>query len=405
MIPFNIHADTLTDANIIGFNFEVGGSTLLNTRDITIQSGTLTQYNRQINYNCNVLFDDDYIGYVTLQLKYYWYESATNNTVYNSSSTAVKTIYLDGSSASFSFGLTSWYNADPLVTQSGLTISPVLTITSSNVVSKKSVYERTRQWNIDMESFGAVSYLLLEGYEPVEFVEYNYIKYPVFKINNGETILQFVSNPNNSYNQCIYSFIVSRGFSTSSLRNSLVLDDGEMTGNHTYQYFYADGKAWTGVNVDFGNFTKSSAPNKIVWQGRDDLYFIPIYFGYTSGQYLDVSTEFALKYQLSNRLIYDIEKISNGTSESSSSASSLENSNDQMADDMNDLATIESGYNQQFNNSLNDIDFTNPIQNNAGILPAANFVITAFNGLVNNPLSILIIIICILTIGKKVIGK
>lgn len=98
--------------------------------------------------------------------------------------------------------------------------------------------------------------------------------------------------------------------------------------------------------------------------------------------------------------------LSDGTEESQSSSSDLSNRNDQMSSDMNDLATIENGYNQNFNDQLQNIDFTNPLSVNSGILPAANFVISVFNGLIlNNPFSTLIIIVCILLIGKKVIGK
>lgn len=98
--------------------------------------------------------------------------------------------------------------------------------------------------------------------------------------------------------------------------------------------------------------------------------------------------------------------LNDGTDDSQQSSSDLSDRNDQMASDMNDLATIENGYNQNFNDQLQNIDFTNPLSVNSGILPAANFVISVFNGLIlNNPFSTLIIIVCILLIGKKVIGK
>lgn len=98
--------------------------------------------------------------------------------------------------------------------------------------------------------------------------------------------------------------------------------------------------------------------------------------------------------------------IANGTSESSESSNQLNNSSDDMNDSMNDLVSIEDGYNDQFNNSLNNIDFSNPLSGNNKLLTSANFVITVFNGLIsNNFLSTLIVIICILLIGKKVIGK
>lgn len=97
--------------------------------------------------------------------------------------------------------------------------------------------------------------------------------------------------------------------------------------------------------------------------------------------------------------------IANGTDETVESSNQLNNSSDDMNDSMNDLVSIEDGYNDQFNNSLNQIDFTSPTNNN-NLLASANFVITIFNGLIsNNFLSILIVIVCILLIGKKVIGK
>lgn len=118
-----------------------------------------------------------------------------------------------------------------------------------------------------------------------------------------------------------------------------------------------------------------------------------------------ISTDFALQFGLSNQLLNDLHIIANGSTGSNSAANSLDNSSSNMNTQMNNLVGIEDGYNQQFNNSLNQIDFTSPT-GNQNLLSSANFVITVFNGLIqNNFLSTLIIIICILIIGKKVIGK
>ena len=166
---------------------------------------------------------------------------------------------------------------------------------------------------------------------------------------------------------------------------------------------YVNGVQWNLVKASYQ--ISRGANYDLYYRGSSVLKAIPIYAN-DDESFKYMTTDFALQFGFTNPVLDDLNLIAQGSQQSNSAASGLESSNSTMASDMNSMATIENGYSQDFNSQLQNIDFTNPIQQNQGILPAANFVISIFNGLIsNNPFTVLIIIVCILLIGKKVIGK
>lgn len=226
-------------------------------------------------------------------------------------------------------------------------------------------------------------------------------KFPIYKMNGRS--FRLYGNAGHQYKM----IVLAKSSTVSSFNNSFSIspNSGMSLISALYSgntYFFRQSYLYL---MTFTFNCTSSNNYYFDYIGSDTSYYIvPIYYGDVNNK--NISTDFALRFGLSNTLLDDLHIIANGTSQSNSAASDLESGNDQMADDMNDLATIENGYNQQLNNQLQQIDFSSPLQSNAGILPAANFVITIFNGLINNnPFSVLIIIVCILLIGKKVIGK
>ena len=136
--------------------------------------------------------------------------------------------------------------------------------------------------------------------------------------------------------------------------------------------------------------------------GNYNALYIPVYFN--TQEYEAISTDFALRFDLTNRLLNDLDQIA-GNQSSDAAADNLDDNAADMQDAFDDMFSVENGYNNQLNNELQNIDFSNPIQNNTSMLSSGNFVISIFNGLIaNNPITILIVIMAILMVARRLFG-
>lgn len=291
------------------------------------------------------------------------------------------------------------------------TLDEIRDILSELIVSNGylETLSKIRQWNIPFESFGFVHYLMSNNYPIFDYSTYNYYYFPIFKLQQNDLLMSVYIRNGRTFRFILgvnaYWTSESNIRSALNVPNTLTIENISTIDTVYSKTISGYGSYLNIVRFDLSNTSGSGVDYKAYVNNAQyqNTLIVPIYANFIN---YNVSTDFALRFGLSNRLLDDIHLIASGTNQSNQAASDLESGNSQMADDMNDLATIESGYNQQFNNQLQQIDFTSPLQNNAGILPAANFVITIFNGLINNnPFSVLIIVVCILLIGKKVIGK
>lgn len=96
------------------------------------------------------------------------------------------------------------------------------------------------------------------------------------------------------------------------------------------------------------------------------------------------------------------ELIKDGTEESQDSVDLLDDVTGDLSDDFSQLSTIESGYNTDFNNQIQAINFSDQLSSQQGFLTSSNFVINVFNNLIlNNPLTILIIIVSIFYVFRR----
>ena len=438
MIPFNIHADTTTNtAPFLGFNVQITGygenmssiqipkinfSYAGNTVPSGYISGKLNCTSPSTPTSsapCDIFsLTNNNGGYSDLQglkvvfpLQSYLLD-ANGNAIINHQSY----FFVD-----YEFILDDNYKGYAIITSSD-NVAHTIYVNGNNfhyetftqdpanpLTFTISAYELNRvtdpmYWNIPFESLNYINNVMSLGLEHVDyFEEKNNIQLPVFKVKGGQYISRSVYCPKDTY-------LYMRFYMSTDNNGNVPQGSFNMGGN----FSVISWRYTTESNFKYGPYMgyvtiTAYANSNTYWslqlkEGQTDRFFIPIFCN-NSLYAKNVSTDFALQFGLRNELLDNLDLLANGNNASNQSASDLQQSTDSMQDQMDDMVDIESGYNQQFNNSLNDIDFTNPIQNNAGILPAANFVITVFNGLVNNPLSILIIIICILTIGKKVIGK
>lgn len=180
-----------------------------------------------------------------------------------------------------------------------------------------------------------------------------------------------------------------------SLGNNLVLLNVQVIDR-----FHYEGHTTSVLNVTLRGL--SNGGNTPRYISTDDALYMPIYFNLQAFE--NVSTDFALQFGLNNRLLNALDNIS-GTVQSDQAANDLDNSADDMQYNFDHMFTIEDQYNQDLNNQIDNIDFTNPLSGNQSLLSSGNFVIQVFNGLIsNNPISLLIIIACILFVARRLFG-
>lgn len=431
MMPFNVYADSLTSANINGVNIILDEVTYIDDFTSSFSGGTLKTERNYFNYIAEIQLDDSYLGYLNITISYSY--SAYNSTglvQYNSSQS--RKVFVNGDSTSFSFGFVANSSVDPVnrnsvsytlgtsdVTSYGMlsSLEQIIDILvdcedllTDNITELEKIVSNTslantyldsisqiKSWNVPLESLPfTYSILTYEANKIVESINHYYSEYPIISLVTRNYLYAVYST--NSTGQ--YYLI----FGTDSLSNTIP---------RFQQYFEITNANIISITPIYNSYFRYDfyvvkferiSSGYCYFRNIANVNFIPVYMASVDNK--NISTDFALRWGLSNSFLDNIQIIANGTNESNSAVSGLDSSNSTMASNMNDLATIESGYNQSFNDQIQRIDFSNPIQNNAGLLPAANFVISIFNGLINNnPLSVLIIICCVLLIGKKVIGK
>ena len=286
------------------------------------------------------------------------------------------------------------------------TITEIQNVISQLVVSNGylDTLTKLRQWNIPVESYSFVNYLFSKNYELNYISQYNSYQFPVFHVPANSSIYRY-SMANGFYITVVFGCDLNI-YNINEFNRYFSIPNGELRSYNRIQQCPIGTNRWGYIyNVEF-ELTSSNTNADFIC--NSDVNVVPIYFNYDDRyeQYQFISTDFALQFGLSNRLLNNLNIIANGTTQSNQQSQDLSSGTDSMQDQMDDLVDVEDSYNQQFNNSVNSIDFSNPLQQNQGLLGASNFVITVFNGLIsNNPFSILIIIVCILLIGKKVIGK
>lgn len=94
--------------------------------------------------------------------------------------------------------------------------------------------------------------------------------------------------------------------------------------------------------------------------------------------------------------------INTGNNSSTSSVNNVDSANQSLSQDFSQLSTIESGYNTDFNNQIQAINFNDQLSGQQGFLTSSSFVISVFNNLIlNNPLTILIIIVSIFYVFRR----
>lgn len=273
--------------------------------------------------------------------------------------------------------------------------------------------------NFPVESLPAVmrylnEFQIAQGvYELIDYQVIDRYQYPMFRVANDSQNFEVMSGLCYAGQKMYFVFITQLNANTTNFLNYFSVNSGfqidQVDRFYTYAYQNPDNSSSLQI-VTYScykvtcSYTGTGAGGTCrLTTNLAPFFIIPIYNGNSdSGR----SLEFSLRWKLPNDLLENIETIANGTAASNDTSDDLNSGTTSMQTQMNNLIDQEDSYNQQMNNSINQIDFTNPVNQNADMLSSANFVISIFNALIsNNPFSILIIIVCILLIGKKVIGK
>lgn len=310
-----------------------------------------------------------------------------------------------------SFGATSTKVA--FVNGSSFKVSSTTLVSSFTVTSYDLMRSDFDTWVYPIESFNVCSYML--NNLPNRYYGLNAqsdYMFPIFRIQSGDKLFSTNVSNNDNWIQTYIFFITASNTSGTNSINSVAnfnanftLSRGECLSYKTINRYQFGGELGYLCQVTIGNYASSGVLDITYTGSLSERYYMPVY---CNSQVFNknVSTDFALIFDMSNRLLDYLETIADSTPESEQAVDSLDDNNDQFASDSQDLMNIEDSYNDDFNDQLNNIDFTNPMTNNPNFLSSASFMINIFNALIlNNPLSIFIVIICIVLIAKKVMGK
>ena len=446
-----INAESI-DSHIRGrnYSFEMIQTELINSNNIYANSGV---------YHVTFELDDNYIGYIlpnyTLQYKNYFYGSSSPSWG-NSSTSFNRRVFINGSSFSFDVPIT-WYSngafsvnggSDPYVYDSYTVSSSDVTKTSDidsidqiiniltdlynsqdqvegllnnqltqlqQVVSNTTLantyletISKLRQWNIPYESLSFVYYLLYR-YEPVNLNNSYFSNYPEFKLSNNQNIYSLFLHGNENVWSNSMDMVIATDINISS-SSLLIQNFGIDTSkfqvfNYKYLNFFNNGIFVVRFSVK--NISGSNETLTIKNMENRNRTVIPIYAGYTTYSEF-ISTDFALNYGLSNRLLNDLDIIANGTNQSNSSASSSESTNNSLVQSQNQLFNQENNFNQNMNDSLNQIDtnFSFDSKFGSSFLRSSEWVKTQFDHMTGStPFGSIMGFSLLLGVGLLLIGK
>lgn len=435
LFPFSISADTLTSSNINGISVTLQDVSFIENVQYTIDGGTLTVQRNFYTYMAEVQLDNYYLGNVKIEY-HYNYTSRTSSGYTNYQQTKVANIYINGNKGYFTFSFIANSSIDPLnsssyyyINESNVTlfsdldsVDQIINILNDlyndtdtisglssdqltelqNIVANTSLANtylltitQLRQWHIPIESFVFNYFLFNSGYTISDIITYNYWDYPIFNVPANSYIDYRWINPDQDYyfilgvNKAISSTLdLNLNFTVSS--GNMIFDEIiSTTLNFNFVKFHV-------VNIDNGYFAITPNTNiKLigVLSMRSDYY-----------NRKNFSTDYALVWNLSNKLLDNIQLIANGSSSSNSSSSSLDSTTSNFSSNANDLVTIEDSFNSSLNSNLQNI---NPVFNlGSSFLVSANWVSTQFNNIVNNtPFASLITFGLTLGLALLLVGK
>lgn len=420
-----LYADTIPTSEILGVDKE-----LKNVVTVANTSGTTYTY----IYELTIKFKSSYVGKVKGTLSYSYSGASGSQTL-----TTNVNNFINGNeirvTVSCNTGANSYQQQGPLYSQSFLIdntetnvikyedidsleqiINLLTDIYNSNdqvegllnnqltqlqqIVSNTSLADtyllelmKIKQWNVPIESLNIVLWSIGHHIQNENApYKYNLLEYPMFFLRNGD----YIVNNNAVWNRCCWVFVsniwLTKDIFSNYFETNYTIESFERINSGDYKTY----KVYFNGSSVFSLKFISSITNFV---------YIPIYFGYEP---TNVSLDFALNYGFSNRLLDSIDKIANGTIQSNSSSSSLDSGTNQMTSDSDSMFEYEDSFNNNLNDSLDDIN----VQVDAGslfgskFLSSANWVKVQFDNLTNNtPFGSVLGFTLLLGLALLIVGK
>lgn len=322
--------------------------------------------------------DQDVIGSVTLRLSLYLTDAT--------STTSDVTFYFNGSVG---------YGNSQVSTVSS--IRGFRNIRSQSLI--KYVDDVFASYNFPVESFPMNYYCLSQGFTMGDMYSYGTYTYPMYLSNTSGYISAFQADAGAELFVIIWSdraINVSNHSSYIEYNTAYTLVSADMLA-------YAPGNRV--VKLIFRNNSDSLQRLNLKWKVTD-RYWFPIYQWYVQDSY-NVSTDFALMYELDNEFLITLRSLKPNES-SDQSSSDLRDQQSSFTDSATELFSFESDFNSNLNESLDNIDVDFNIGNTFGskFLASASWVKSQFDTLTDNtPFGSVLSFSLLLGLALLLIGK
>lgn len=333
----------------------------------TTQTGTSTN---EI-YQVDLILDNDYIGYVNITQS-----NRSNN------------YYVNGNKISF--------------TVTNPTNLTQLTVNNYSLQLKEDSDLEFLMWQYPIESYNFVSYWLGLGKLPIELFQDSYYTYPVFELNTNDQIWR--SSMSSGQSQIVI-FGIDKYITASNFDSFFTIPSGFSVEYENIGLIPLTPTTFGRiVKYTFTNNNSSSASVILTYKGSDTR-IIPIYSRNSREKF--ISTDFALQFGLSNKLLENLDIIANGTTGSSQTASSVTSESQSLTDVSDDIHDMESTFNNDLNNNLQAIDTTiTPGTFGSSFLASSSWVKTQFDQLTSNtPFGSVLSFSLILGLGLLIVGR
>lgn len=346
--------------------------------------------------------DSTFRNYVTINFKGHYYGQATFYYSYklgssSNTTTGYRQLSFNGDSVTF------------MISTSGQSINQtsfyITDITNPVNVVKVDNYTEQFPW----ESFSIQSFNLSNN--PVVGIDYRYgYTFNIFQLygylsnyfTEYPAMHQFYGYANSVYTWIFW--IDKNIYDTTTLANFIGLGNNlALRSVQVLDRFHYEGHTTSLLKVTLvGN---NNAGNTLRWQGQDDALYMPVYFNFEAFRY--ISTDFALRFGLTNDLLDSLKAIQPNV-DTNESAADLEDSQSDFSQSASDLFDYENSFNESMNDSLENINVQFNVGNQLGskFLASASWVRTQFDSLTNNtPFGTVLSFSLILGIALLIIGK
>lgn len=264
-------------------------------------------------------------------------------------------------------------------------------------------------YNFPIESYTFINSLYRRDYIIDDYTtNFNY-KYPIFNLKRNQYLVYnyYLGAPSTGNNEIDLIFgtteyinnltAFQNFFRISNIDNvSIKFDQLYFTYNNNYNYI---------IKLTFTN--NNTSGKSITIQSLVDTKVMPIYLNYSSKK--NLSSDFALTYNLSNRLLDDIDYIAHGSIPSNNSVNNAISTNNTAQSTFVQEEQLINNQELAMQQNLDNLDISNKNNNlfgNSKFIASAQWVKTQFDWFTNNnAFGYLITFSLVIGIALVIIGK